>query len=290
MSAVPKSRRPTVSPPAAPGSIDGRDDFVLHIPASAFTLDGFRKWVKSDEFPDHVRVTFVNGEMWLDPQYCDLFLHIPANARTLDGFRKWVKSDEVPERMRVTFVNGEIFLDMSKEELETHNQVRTEVMLALGMLDRDREIGTLYDEGVLITNKGAKVSNNPDGVYLTRASRREGRVRLVKRKGKAGQYLEIAGAPDWVMEVLSDSSVKKDTQRLRKSYHKAGIREYWLIDARGKEIDFQILVRHKKGYAAAPKKDGWQRSPVFGRFFRLTRKKHPDGDWLYRLEARDDSP
>ena len=115
-------------------------------------------------------------------------------------------------------------------------------------------------------------------------------MRFVKRKGKEGQYIEIEGAPDWVMEVVSDSSVTKDKKELRGSYHKAGIREYWLIDARGKEIDFQILVWRKKAYAAAPSEGGWQFSPVFGRFFRLTRKRDADGDWLYRLDVREEAP
>jgi Uma2 family endonuclease len=259
---------------------------VLHIPRDAFTIDGFREWVKSDALPEKTRVTFVSGEMWLDFRGAGLCLHIPAKAQTLDGFREWVKSDELPEKMRVTFVNGEITLDMSKEELETHNKVKTAVTVALVNLDPDARAGNVYTDGVLITNAGATVSNNPDGVYLTRESRRAGRVRMVQRKGKAGQYLEIAGAPDWVMEVVSDSSVKKDRQTLRKSYHKAGIREYWLIDARGQEIDFQILVWEGKGYAAAPQKGAWQRSAVFGRFFRLTRRRDEDGDWQYRLDSR----
>jgi Uma2 family endonuclease len=215
-----------------------------------------------------------------------LVLRIPPSAFTINGFREWVKSDELPEHMRVTFVSGEITLDMSQEELETHNKVKTEVMRVLGNLDPEADVGTLYTDGVLISDEGAEVSNNPDGVYVSWDCLDAGRVRLVARKGKEGQYLEIEGAPDWVMEIVSNSSVKKDTKDLRKAYHKAGIREYWLIDARGEEIDFQLLVWRKRGYAAAPKTGGWQHSPVFGRSFRLTRTKHRRGGWLYRLEAQ----
>jgi len=290
MSAVPKSRRPAVPRPATPRFFDGREGIVLRIPPSAFTFNGFRAWAKSDELPENLRVCFVSGEIFLDLRGEDLDLDIPATARTINGFRKWVKSDEFPDNVRVTFVNGEITLDMSQEELATHNKVKTEVMRVLGNLDPDAETGTLYTDGVLISHEGAEVSNKPDGVYATRESRRAGRGRLVKRKGKAGQYLEIEGAPDWVMEVVSDSSVTKDKRTLRKAYHKASIREYWLIDARSPQIDFQILVWRKKGYVAAPKEGNWQHSPVFGRFFRLTRKKDPDGDWLYRLESQADAP
>jgi Uma2 family endonuclease len=241
MSAIPKPRRPAVPPPAEPRSVNGRDGLVLRIPAAAFTINGFREWVKSDELPE-----------WL----------------------------------RVTFVSGEIILDMSKEELESHNKVKMEVMRVLGNLDPDAEAGTLYTEGILISDEGAEVSNNPDGVYVSWECLEAARVRLVEGKGREGQYMEIEGSPDWVMEVVSNSSVTKDRRTLRRAYYKAGIREYWLIDARGPEIDFQILVRGKRAYVAAPKKGDWQHSPVFGHSFRLARRQHAWGGWLYRLESQ----
>jgi Uma2 family endonuclease len=37
--------------------------------------------------------------------------------------------------------------------------------------------------------------------------------------------MELEGTPDWVLEVVSQSSVAKDTKWLRESYHKAGIPE-----------------------------------------------------------------
>jgi Uma2 family endonuclease len=241
MSAVPKPRRPDTDRPAAPAPFNGRGDIVIRIPPSAFTINGFREWAKSDALPE------------------------------------WV---------RVTFVSGEIIINMSKEELETHNKVKTEVMRVLGNLDPDAESGTLYTEGVLVSSEGAEVSNNPDGSYVSWESLEAGRVRFVPGRRLEGQLMEIEGGPDWVMEVVSTSSVTKDTRTLRRAYYRAGIREYWLIDARGTEIDFQILVRGKRGYIAAPGNGGWQDSPVFGRSFRLTRRQHPRGGWLYRLEAR----
>ena len=113
-----------------------------------------------------------------------LVLCIPASAHTINGFREWVKSDDFLEKVRVTFISGEITLDMSKEEIETHNKVKTEIMWVLGSLDRDAEIGTLYTEGVLISHEGAEVSNNPDGIYVTWESIDAGRVRMVRAKGR----------------------------------------------------------------------------------------------------------
>jgi Uma2 family endonuclease len=89
-----------------------------------------------------------------------------------------------------------------------------------------------------------------------------------------------------VLEVISDSSVVKDAELLRTAYHKAGVPEYWLIDARGESISFQILYHRKNGYAAAPVRDGWQRSRVFGRGFRLDRQRDALGLWEYTLHVQ----
>src|SRR5439155_6093628 len=93
-----------------------------------------------------------------------------------------------------------------------------------------------------------------------------------------------------ILEVLSDSSVKKDTETLRESYHRIEIPEYWLIDARGKEILFQILNWKHHGYVAAPSKSGWSSSKVFGYRFRLTRTRDRLGIWLYTLESQREAP
>ena len=74
-------------------------------------------------------------------------------------------------------------------------------------------------------------------------------------------------------------------QRFAASVHRAGIPEYWLVDARGSEIAFQILNRRKTGYAAARVVDGWRRSRVFGRSFRLVRTAVRLGLWEYTLEV-----
>jgi len=75
---------------------------------------------------------------------------------------------------------------------------------------------------------------------------------------------------------------------LREAYHRAGVREYWIVDARSEEISFQILHHRKNGYVAAPNRDGWRQSKVFARSFRLERVLDDYGLWEYTLHVRDD--
>ena len=135
-------------------------------------------------------------------------------------------------------------------------------------------------------NEAAGISNIPDGAFAGWETFAAGRVRLVPREGETDQFIELEGTPHWVLEVVSDSSVRKDTQQLLQAYHRAGIPEYWLIDARGAEIDFQILWHQPQGYTAAPRRGRWQRSRVFRRRFRLVRRRDRIGLWHYQLQIK----
>ena len=97
---------------------------------------------------------------------------------------------------------------------------------------------------------------------------------------------ELEGTPDWVLEVVSKSSVTKDTQLLRGRYFRAGIPEYWLVNARGKEIDFQILIRGGTDYIPSATVGDWQRSRVFLRKFRLMRRRGRMNFWEYTLRVK----
>ena len=97
----------------------------------------------------------------------------------------------------------------------------------------------------------------------------------------------MVGTVDWVLEIVSPSSRRKDKKLLRDAYYKAGIAEYWLVDALGDEIEFQLLVSGDGGYVAAQAADGWLASPTFRRSFKLTRERDDDGYWFYTLEQKE---
>lgn len=252
-------------------------DALLEIPRNVHTHAGFRTWVLADDFPEKLRVCYVQGTVYLDEML------IPRDVHTLAGFRAWVLSDEFPEKLRATFIDGKVYLDMSKEEIRSHALVKIEVSRVLGNLNVKTDFGYVFTDGVLIVNTDANVSNNPDGVAVLWRSLKRGRVQIPVKNGRE---MEIVGAPDWVMEIFSASSVTKDAIELRDRYHRAKIGEYWLIDARGEELIFQILSWRKAGYAVVPVVDGWQSSRAFKRSFRLVRRRDRRGSWKYRLMVK----
>lgn len=46
----------------------------------------------------------------------------------------------------------------------------------------------------------------------------------------------IMGAPDFVLEVLSDSTRSKDCTKKLEKYTVAGVKEYWIIDPKRKQL------------------------------------------------------
>jgi Uma2 family endonuclease len=98
---------------------------------------------------------------------------------------------------------------------------------------------------------------------------------------------ELLGAPAMVLEVVSRSSRKKDRVDLVRDYARAGIGEYWLADALGDDMELTLHVLAGKRYEpAAPDRQGFVRSPLFGRRFRLRRVTNPAGMPDFRLDVR----
>jgi Uma2 family endonuclease len=210
---------------------------------------------------------------------------IPARAiASLDTFRAWAGHNDLPEQTKLCYYQGEVFVDLSKEQSFSHVDIKTEITTVLRVLVRKNRLGRMWGEGVLVANEAAQLSCNPDAVFVSDEGFTANRVELVP--GKDGGFVELVGSPDMVLEVVSDSSEKKDNQTLFEAYYEAGVIEYWLVDARNAAVEFNIYKRGAKKFTAAKKPDGWVKSAVFGRSFRLTRGTDRAGNPEFTLEVK----
>ena len=226
------------------------------------------------------------GEMSILSQIMpsDAFTQIPAGIVDLESYRRWATSDAYPERGRFAYFHGSIWVDLSMEQLFTHNQVKLAFYLTLGRLTEEAELGRFFPDGARVSHPEADLSAVPDAVFVSDTRIEQMRVRFVA--GSQRGFVRIEGGPDMVLEVVSDSSVQKDTVRLRQLYHAAGVREYWLVDAREEPPTFDILRHTAKGFAATRKQGGWVRSAVFDRAFRLEQSTDRLGRGRYTVEVR----
>lgn len=221
--------------------------------------------------------------------YDDPSVAVPAQAATLEGFRAWAVSEDFPRRGRVCWIDGEMLIEMSPEGLERHNKIKAEVVSELHALAREEDIGTLYGDRALLTHEAARLCTESDALFARWETFRGGRLWMNPRAPEQEQRsdaVELVGSPDWVLEVVSPSSIRKDTRKLRRAYHRAGVREYWLIDALGEKIDFQLLSYQTGGYEPVRPREGWRCSPVFGRRFRLDMGRDPLGHRRYTLRVQ----
>jgi Putative restriction endonuclease len=93
-------------------------------------------------------------------------IRVPVSACTLAGFRAWCVSDEFPQQGEVFFLDGEIYIDMSRERINSHILVKTEITRAVANLARDDDLGNFCSDGTRIVNALAQLSNEPDGVFV----------------------------------------------------------------------------------------------------------------------------
>ncbi len=213
---------------------------------------------------------------------------IPTGPLSFADFRRWTLSDEFPEKGRFDYLRGRIEIDLSPESLFTHGTVKTEIVSVLRLRTKTDRSGEVFSDQTRVVGPDAGLSANPDVVFLSHEAIRGGRVSLTRKANRPGDAVEIVGPPDLVVEIVSDSSVRKDTRDLVELYQAVGVREYWIVDARGPRIVFRVLARGDGGWTESPPDtEGFLLSEVLGRGYRLDRNRGPSGEWSYDLLEHD---
>ena len=197
---------------------------------------------------------------------------IPAGIVDLQTFRDWTRSDDFPRYGRIDYIDGQIEVDMCPANIQFHSLPKSEIAIAVGHFVRSHDLGQFYiDQTRLISTLGV-LSCEPDMMFISWKRINTGEI--VFRESAKPQsdmdFMEIDGGPDLVVEVLSPSSIQKDTQRLKERYFEAGTLEYWLVDAMHGKSDLRIMYPGARAFKPAPiDRNGFQRSKVLGMSIKL---------------------
>lgn len=217
----------------------------------------------------------------------DTGIEIPQGvSSSLRSFRRWALSPDFPQSCRIDFVAGQVEVDMSLEELFTHNSPKVEILRVLANRMLVQNTGIVFGDRMRIASSPADLSAEPDVAYVSRDRLKSGRVRIMPAKdGGADSCVELVGAVDLVVEIVSRCSVKKDTQRLLRAYFNAGVEEYWIVNALGEEFRFQVFGRGRTGFVSRrPDAQGTLKSSVFDGRVKMIRSRSEDGYLQFRLE------
>ena len=149
-------------------------------------------------------------------------------------FREWLNEDHKAE-----FINGSII--MHSPAADMHNE-------SVGLLHR---ASSLYAD----VRKSGKVRMEKAMIALTRNDYEPDIAFWKKEKGDTIQREHnVYPAPDWVVEVLSKGSVKRDRVIKFADYAAHGVAEYWIVDPKKQTVEQYILTDEAATIYALKKK------------------------------------
>lgn len=211
-------------------------------------------------------------------------LIIPGWVKDHESYRRWAVSGGYPERGQIAYLSDRVWVDLTMER-QTHNFLKMAIGSVLMMLVQRKDLGEFYGDRMLLSYPDVVLSTEPDGMYISWGSLENGSVRVIGGDPEDG--VEIVGAPDMVLEIVSPGSVEKDTEELLSLYWQAGISEYWLVNPVDRKVpQFNVFARGADGYRAVRPVGGWRKSAVFGQSFRLVTATNRRGRQTYSLETR----
>jgi Uma2 family endonuclease len=117
-----------------------------------------------------------------------------------------------------------------------HQKVSFNLTVALGSFVKERGLGLLFTAPCDVIFSDENIVQ-PDLLFVS-----SGRAAIVTEDN-------IRGAPDLVVEIISETTRKKDEVTKRKLYDRFGVQEYWIVDP---ELEIvKILRRAQQDFARA---------------------------------------
>ena len=133
---------------------------------------------------------------------------------------------QLPEGAPFELINGK--LELMRTPIYKHQKVSMNLSIELSPYVRKNKLGE-----VLAAPMGVEFDENnvfePDLMFIS-----------IKRAGIIKRW--IFGAPDFIAEILSPSTTKRDTDTKMKVYEKHNVLEYWIVNLK----DDSIKVYHNK--------------------------------------------
>jgi Uma2 family endonuclease len=120
-------------------------------------------------------------------------------------------------------------LEATPSPTTVHQRVSRRLLRLLDDHVTEHELGEIFDAptDVILANTTIVV---PDLVFISAA-----RASIVTRRA-------IEGAPDLIVEILSDSTARRDRTRKATLYARTGVPHYWLVDP-----DERVMDTYAKG-------------------------------------------
>jgi Uma2 family endonuclease len=137
----------------------------------------------------------------------------------------------LPEDKRYEILDGDLCMVAAPNI--GHQRTSRNLLSALFLHVRERKLGEVLDApcDVILSEENVV---QPDILFVRK-----------ERLGIIGE-MNVRGAPDLVIEILSEGSRGKDLEVKRKIYASFGVQEYWVVDPSAAKVE--VLVWSELGY------------------------------------------
>ena len=119
-------------------------------------------------------------------------------------------------------------LTMNPAPVPYHQIISRNMEFCLFAFVKKHDLGEVFDAPIDIY-LGEKEVYQPDIIFISKE-----RVSIIGKK-----YIE--GAPDLVIEILSESTAYNDLKKKKKVYESSGVKEYWIVDPQEATVEIHIL-------------------------------------------------
>ncbi len=132
---------------------------------------------------------------------------------------------KLPEGSAYQLINGELIMSPSPNIY--HQKISYNIIILLNkFIEKDKTGIILYSP--IDVHFGEFETYQPDIVFISKE-----REDIIKEK-------RIEGAPDLVIEILSENNAYYDLKHKKNIYEKFGVKEYWIVDPMDKSLEVYV--------------------------------------------------
>lgn len=147
---------------------------------------------------------------------------------TLVEKRKYTYEDYVktPDDVRYELIEGDLL--MTPSPVTKHQRIVLKLVSAMMQFVENNSLGEVFVSPLDVHLDNENVLE-PDVMFVSRD-----RMSIVGEKN-------VQGAPDFVVEVLSESTAYRDTIQKKKLYARFGVKEFWIVAPEDKMVEVYYL-------------------------------------------------
>jgi Uma2 family endonuclease len=147
---------------------------------------------------------------------------------------------KTPDDVRYELIEGELL--MTPSPVTRHQRISRKIEFILEKFVTENNLGEVFYAPMDVYLDDENVVE-PDILFISKE-----RLNIIGEKN-------IQGAPDVVIEIISESSAYRDMVQKKKLYAKYGVKEYWIVIPEEGSIEIYALADNKYNLRRAYNKD-----------------------------------